>query len=643
MPQRQSVDYTVYLDHRNANDYIEISRMVDSVGAQRLDTAVLVHKLADVEDFDHSTWIGLEVEIVRTQTSEVVHWGKIELASPLLSAELGEILTLTSRADRFLLGGKITGAVAVWDPRIAAPIEIYLGGVVFNPEIDGNVYGNENNTFTSPDTYLFLDPESVRTAAARTYQGANITPWPLSQAVHYLLWTHNPNQPYVSNRPIGDLYAIFDDANDLIKDVHLPLDMYLCDALDALLIPLGYHWFIERRDLVGGDLVAGQLPADSGRRRFQFVKRGSGGALVTVSHQRWGEKIDNTKTRVITSGVQFDASRLANHVACRGGLAEFEVTVELARGWAAASDSLTSDDLIKDGPGWDATKKDVWRKWVLNEAGDYIGLRTEINGLWTAAFRSTLSGLSLHDFFVAHRRKLLPTLTLNPDNTPIGQQKGGIEIEYSNAASPEWKPITWGMTVLEHEGGVYFDGDRLPEEFFFYPANMRIRATFTLAADLRLQGLAAAVLVPQPDVVPVVLDLRKQFRFRQVTTASKYSGSGLPSLATDDTTAIGTFAAYVSTIWNLLDIGGPIELEGLDNTYQLGSRVEKIAIKNLPFEAKPASGKYPQIVAIEKNVTNQTTTLHLERFSEPLDLYGNQRDRMLANRRSRGSGRGGRR
>jgi hypothetical protein len=607
MPQRDAVTYEVYVDTIPREDFQYIQGS-ESSGAARLDTATFEVILEHLEDFDPLAWLNLEVEVLRG--TEVIHWGKVTKV-PIIINRGGETLQITSRTELYHLGGKVDGYY-VWDPDVADVVKID-GDLVFNPLIDGLIYGNRNDTKTTPAGHpLILDPESVRTTASQTLQGANIANFTLAQTVEYLIWSLN-DETYVDNVSAVNLAIVFNDPNVLVRDVRIARGTYLAQALDQLLTPLGYQWRVSK--------------TAAGVRTYAFWKRGGGGTLRTVKHQVWGSTLNLTNQNVETAGITFDVSSLGNEVIVRGGFGEYEMTVELLRCWAEEDDPTSgmNDELSKEHPAF-VGKENVLRKWVLNEAGDYIDLRPEIDGLYTSGLRTLLSAASIEDQFVARRRKLMPTLTLDDDLTPIGKTSPGIEVEFSNVSgTADWRPIDElsgaACTVLESEAGLYFGGTRLPEEFLTDPDNLRIRATFTLQNDYRLLGYAARLgNSPNDDVVPVVVSAPDRFRYRLLTTWSKHAGSGKPSLVINDTTTIQDFAEYARDTWDAMKSGGAIQLEGLDHTYFVGDRVQKIEGKEISFEAHEATGIYPQIVAIERNFQQQVTTLHLEHFTEPLTL-----------------------
>jgi hypothetical protein len=589
---------------------LEVISIEESAGADRLDTAQLLYKNLNLENREfHSQIVCEEIEIVRGDTGEVLHWGKIGIVPPELHPR-SESLIVVSRTEKFHVGDRLR-LYPVWKPGVGV-VDV-SHDLVFNPIIDEKVQGNLNDTKTNAGTPLFLDPESVRTAAARTLQGANTTTWPLSKCIYFLLTWLNGLETYVDNPSLSVIEAATNDADDLVLNLTIPRGTWLADALDMLLVPLGYRWRVKRTAL--------------GQRTFEFFNR-TAGTLVWLHHQAIGSTLTVGETNVEAAGMRFDVTNLANEVTVVGGYYAYEMTFELARAWPEADDGKERDELKKDHPDFDDVR-DVFRKWVLNEAGDYIGLRPELDNVYTSAFRTAIgaAGLDVADQFVPRRRKLMPTLTLASDNTPIGDVEG-VDIEYSNTSPEEWKTIqkvgNATCKLLDHEAGVYFDASSLPEEFFEDPANLKIRVTATIQTDKRLESTAARQAdSPQADVAPLVLDVPTKFRHQQVTTQSKYSGSGKPSLEQVDLTAIGAFAVRVRQIWDLMDVGGVVQLDGLDATdvgtvYQIGQRVRGILGKNLFFRAKNGADEFPQIVAIDRDINKQSMTLHLQRISEPL-------------------------
>lgn len=634
MTQRAAIRYEVYRSGL-LTTALEVLSISESAGVAHLDTAHLIYKDATLEGRSfYDSLMGDEIEIKNPATGSILHWGKVSVIPPVLNSQT-EQLIVVSRAERFHLGERVNG-VWCWNPLQASegggdPVggpELIADDMVFNPIIDGKVYGNANDTYSSngsdpmgeTDHQLFLDPESVRTTAATTlHGGAAPVKWLIADAVQYLLRTLNADATNVANPDYSDILAAFDAADDDgLQNLTIPRGTYLADALDMLLEPFGYRWRVKRTAV--------------GARIYEFFHHSSGTA-VNVYHQPIGSALDTGLQNMEALGLAFDAANLFNEVTIVGGPYAYEFTVELARGWAESHDTADVSLLAKTAPDF-STRKDAWRRWVLNEAGDYIGLRPEIDGVFTSAFRTALEA-EYTDLiwaeFVPRRRKMLPTLTLGDDHKPIGEHRG-IVIEYRNTTEAAWRPIgNWGAQIIDNECAIYFDGELPPTEYEFKVedrANIRLRATFTLVSDKRLEATSLHDgISPQPDVAPLLIDAPQKFRHQEVSPISQYYASGRPTLTAVDTTAIAAFADRVRQVWDLLDIGGALQLEGLDaadggNEYEIGQRVQGVVGKGIDFRAKTGVDEWPQIVAIERHVMNQTTTLHLQRIKRTISFGG---------------------
>jgi hypothetical protein len=603
---------------------LEVLRMHHSTGADRLDYADLEVNLAAtggrIQEWTDPPYIGDEIEITDAGGT-VLHWGKIAAVHPHISPR-GESLTLVSRVELFHMGRPVD-AIYMYDPAVNTH-GLVDAELVFNPLIDGIAQGNRNavHTVAPLGLPLFIDPESCRSAAAVTYQENSVgsaSPinqfWTLRQAIRYLLWALNGDEEYINNPSLAQIDAEIDNDALPMQNVRLERGLYLGQCLDRLLVPAGYLWRINY---------------SPGGRTLSFFRRGAVGSLVSIPYQAYGETLNTVLTKAEAIDLKFDAARLANQVEVRGSRREFEITAELARAWPEDDDGKVVDELLASGDDF-ASVRNVYRKWVLNEAGDYIGLRSELTDIFTSAIRTamTTAGI-LAQFRPARRRRLLPTLTLGADGaTPIGPIRG-IEIEMSNplfgTGGPEWIPLpNISCELLEHEAGIYITAEALPEEFELLGTDLKLRVTATLESSYRIAYNAVRqVASPQPDVARTVLELIERYRYREVTSLSKYYDdvNGMTptkaSLQANDYDAMVDYADFARTTWDLLDVGGKIVLEGLDHSYSVGQRVQTIEGRDISLQAKSASGAYPQIVAIERNVTSQNTILHLQRVSDRL-------------------------
>ena len=608
MPSRNAPRIEVYINGKLSPEWRPL-RSERSCNSHRLDHCTLELDLG----FTGGTLVDqrlapnsdLEVEIVETtedNSKRVTHWGKVAFEE----IELGntEKLRVVSRIDEFHLSQPLVG-YWTWNPNVSGPQQVFEE-LIFNRAIDGVTFGNRHPNQGVQDAFggvpLFLDPESARTKASQKFNNIDSLPtfWKLSEAVAYLCRVSNPKEFYVKNPAIADLAKIFDDQTDLLRHVHLPHGLYLSQALDRLIGPLGYSWYIALDE--------------RGRRFFAFFKRGEGTDQVQVYLQCPGELLDTDQTNVKQCQIKYDITEIANSVVGLGSFVEVEATFELLRCWSPSDDALANTpDLLRIGQPHFNEHVDVWRKWVLNEAGDYTGLRPEIK------LPYDFSKLSAKSAFTVKRRKFLPCLTLGADGlTPIGRC-GGCRVEYwnPNSDSGRWIESHHEVHVLEHECGVHFAGQLPPREIMLLGDKAKVRITATIQLDQRLLYHAQRRKdSPNADDVTVVLDLHDRFHFKRVDKSSQVTGS--KTLAVDDTAALKTYCDQVRDTYNVAEVNGPVVIEGIDWLgYELGQSVTKIEGREIDFNGVADSSRqplYPQIVGIALDYQSQTTTLTLQQF-----------------------------
>lgn len=595
-----------------------------SIGGQRLDSAVLFRDLAKIGDVMQDAALkdeynGNEIEVVvHTQDGLdiVVHWGKVAIVRPNIDERNCE-LQYVSRVEPFHFGDPIRGML-VQDNNEGSPfVKTIDEDLVFNPTIDGRVTPNMSSRRQSSGFSYFLDWGSSRTSAARQWRGESASAprlWSLAEAVMYLMWTGNGAQQYVRNwdQSVQDLEFLL--GFTAIKDHRIPRNLYLPQALDRMLEPYGFYWYLEYSEV--------------GSRRIRFQKRGSLEALpAIVGLQKPGEVFDSTITNCENIDISFDNSRnLANVIRVEGDYRYVEATFELQRAWSADFDTLDETDLDRDSDTYleNPEYQRVWRDWVLNEAGDYVGLRAEI----TQPFN--FSALFATEDIAQRRRRFLPTLTRRKningkgDDTPAGEVSG-VRVEWSNDGGSNWEDVSErDIQIMEKECGIRFNG-QVPPEFLVHAAtDARVRVTATVRADTRLYYEAVSLFSVQPDRVEAVIDKSDGFHLREVHVSSTYAADlvagNLTADTVDDSEAIQEYANELVDIWNRAECGGHLTLTGLDwSGFELGNCVPGIVGRNLDFQTHHADARYPQIVAIDYNVRGQTMTLTLDTLRENAD------------------------
>jgi hypothetical protein len=608
MPSRPAPTWNVY---RNGILTPELQPLIiqRSLNGERMDYAELIvdtrkyPSFNGLDDFSAFPWLGHTLEI-GFSTGGYVHRGTIVQAVPKFNrSEAG--IKIVSRTEPHQFGLTLFGQ-AHFNP-INGQFFITDDELVFNPTIDGKTKGNKHDskTYGPQQMPVFLSPEATRTEAARTLQGGQNVSWTLSEVLFYLCWMANREQTFLVNPTLAELQTAVVDSVDLVRDLKIKAGSNLPEALDAVLGGLGYFWRLVQ---VGAFSL----------NKIEIIRRSTGGALTWLNHQRIGSKLNTSATNTESMGVRFDTTRLANQIVAKGGKIQVEITAELHRGWPSDLDDepLESLELSAAKLSENPEKINAWRKWVLNEAGDYIGVRDDITDYLVDDVREKLQEENLLRWFLPRRRNFMPTLT-TVGEVPIGDVNG-ILVEYKDYAG-EWKSAKeWGIQLLDNECGIRLTGSNVPEELYDQGADAAIRVTATIEGDYRLTYTAGKQAdSPIFAIKEAYVDLEDSYQHRIVLPGSKYADGG-ESIAADDTYALEAFATSLRSRFDQIDIPGGIVIEGLDwfPYYQPGDRVRGVEGKNISFAVKPGTDQYPQIVSVTLDIENQKTILQLQRFRE---------------------------
>ena len=359
---------------------------------------------------------------------------------------------------------------------------------IFNPD-------GRPNAATQPydpgegDPYTVFAPTSPGSAAA----------WTLDKAVAYLLAEHGISDAVAIPSPTEVQQAV---GAVTIRDVNLE-GRSLGEALDALL------------ELVGGRaLLATEAQSDGVSRRLElwFANRAAGGWL---SHQRVGKPFDTDATQLsaLSARMEFDAAP-RRYVAC-GDRKLYEATFDLVAGWNDALASYNPETFSpSQNPDFDVVR-DVFRKWVLNEAGEYSA---SPYGRPPAPDFLTLFEESP---YVRRHRRFLPCLSTDA----LGRSRG-VYVEVSLDGGASWQRMNMAARVLAEECGIYLTDDPLPPSYLAAAmrGEVRVRVTATIESDSRLQAERTAEGTQDLPGRTRYFSVAAGYRFRRVAPTSRFSG-----------------------------------------------------------------------------------------------------------------------
>lgn len=531
--------------------------------------------------------------------SDPVFWGMLG-SQTLYLTRREESATITARMDHYLFGTPIVG-MRVRNPQTGTNVTLEMDPF-FNPLVNGVIWANRSTHRNLVGDYcLWVHPESVKTVPAETYQGETSRgTWTLADIVHSVCGLLNSNESFIKNPTRAELQAsITDRSPPEVQNFYLRRGLYLPQALDAILEPHGFGWFVKITRAESGASV----------RKITVFKRGEGDEKE-IYLQRPEETLDVAKSNVEELTHELSVAELANRIYGYGAFQEREVTIELYKGWLAAEDSYTPEELDKTDPTSDyAAHPDAHRLWVANEAGDWTGYRAEITG--------TLDLSSVFTSIVPRRRRIDDCCQRDVNGRRIPPV-----VQWYDPVDSTWKYIPPGSyQVLTDQIGIRFTGSMPPTDIGLGAAGTKVRITGTVAGDSRLYKEATRRdESPNGQNVTLYLDLSDRFFDRSVQTTGTYA-SAINADAIyqpEDLDDGDDLQAYVNEVRNVEDAANlrvSITLFGIHRDYEIGDLITRVAGRSISFDRlsdDTEETRYLQVVGIDFDRARQLTVLRVQ-------------------------------
>lgn len=613
-------------------DYLIPLSIERTTGGSRVDTITLEYDLAKRNErlVDVAAPIGYdrEIEVVELDESgEIIQthgWGKIGVQpSEIIGGSSGrESVQFKARIDHHLFGDPITDTQFHDVP--SGDIALLDHDWIFNPEIDEKMEPNRSDKKDDSDhdeAYLFVDPESMRTTNAKTFQGQSASYWTIAEAVHRLIWTANPNETYISNPGLSEIQADLGQVpDDLFRNHKLKAGMYLPKALDALLEPYGCGWYVE---LVFDESNPG---SPERIRMLRFFKDGVG-TNRKFYLQRPIQPLLTARTNVENIKVDFSIVDLANEIEGRSSLIERETTFFLYPAWSDTYDSTDIEDL-NIGTDFYKDNSTVGRKFVINTDGSYDGIRPQMPDC--SDVLADLKAL-LGEASVARRHVMKPCLS-RVKNADDEFESRGIYVEWRNPENiidgdPDsgWEEVKGSVQVSQKEAAIFLGGDKPHEGIWTViqedPDSLEMRVTATFTGDTKWYAKSdRRQTSPNGDIVRLFLDLSEKFHHRKVDSNSIFYGDGTASEWTNAEDDMQDYLDHLRNIDDSAEVSVACSLEGIDHPeYELGQLVSEVEGRNLKFDANSSSSGMPrllQVVAIILDPQEQRTTIELETIQD---------------------------
>jgi hypothetical protein len=309
--------------------------------------------------------------------------------------------------------------------------------------------------------------------------------------------------------------------------------------------------------------------SDSGPDEAIVFYRPSAGRAVELNYQQAGERVSISKTDAAELASVSKAGPVTNYYIGRGHWKIYEATFELVKAWDPA---LEDSDSSKFSPATNENfyqVRDVYRKWCLNEAGDYSGEPYNQG----AAF--DFSGIFEGSAFLARRRRFWPCLNSDEHDNSLGYF---LEISYDNG-------VTWSWYVdafenLADQCGLWLSSATLDEDLFTAAQadELKMRITASVVSDGRLYcSVADGPISSAADVTEHIINAGATFQYRRVTGESIFFAGGDSNLGraneADDSEALYEFVRQKALAENPVIEKIRLKTAYLMFDYRVGDRV----------------------------------------------------------------------
>lgn len=377
--------------------------------------------------------------------------------------------------------------------------------------------------------------------------------WSYAEVINYLLCEHLPNGQ-LQTPTIEQLRALTEGQR--VRD----LDVTGLNLIEAL------HRCCGR---IGLRFKFVPLPLPTGpQQAIVFYKSGTG-RVVELNCQPRGEQFSISRTNISALHSRKNFWPITHKYIGQGDFKVYEATFELVKAWDPVGEDTNYDKFSPSTNPDFYQVKDVYRKWCLNEAGDYRG------DPYNQGEAFDFSKIFQSSNFAHRRRRFRPALTTDKQGTSLGYF---LQVSFDNGL--HWWQYLYAFNNLLDECGVWLSSDQLDVDTWVAALKgvLKFRITASVISDERLSCVVAdGPINSTAPVVEHIITLPRQFKYRKVSSQSIFANSSDESLGKpdeiDDSTALYEFvrkkAQMASETIDTIDVQTPY----LAFDYHLGDRV----------------------------------------------------------------------
>ena len=365
---------------------------------------------------------------------------------------------------------------------------IYLHGyeTVFNPNGKANASNTEIEIHCK--SYKVFSPETK-----------NAKLWKYADVIQYLL------NEYVT---VGQLHIPSSERllalteKQVVRDLDVT-GLSLVDALQRCCERIGLKFkFIPTNQI--------NIPTQA----IVFYKNKTA-RKVEINYPESGQ-VNISKTNVVSIRSKKNYWPVTNRYIGLGDFKVYEATLELIKAWDGSLEGNLLNDFSPSTNPEFYKVRDVFRKWTLNEAGDYTGEP------YNRGDAFDFSGIFQSNNYAQQRRRFYPSLTTDSQNRSLGYY---LQVSYDNGLT--WWQYRDAYNILIDECGVWLSSDQLNIDLIIASMsnNLKFRITASVISDERISAVIANGPVNSViEVVDHVVTLPRQFKYQKVSDQSIFAG-----------------------------------------------------------------------------------------------------------------------
>ena len=474
--------------------------------------------------------------------------------------------------------------LSVYGQRVAKKdgSSIFLAGLdtIFNPDGKGN----------ANQRAIDLDGNSYTVFCGESTQGKL---WTYAEVIDYLLCEYVPAGQLKTPSP-SRLQALTE--NQIVRD----LDVTGLNLIEAL------HSCCKR---IGLNFKFAPRLSDNGPDQAIVLYKAGTGRVVELNCQHSGEQLSISKTNISQMQSWKKFWPVTHKYIGQGDFKIYEATFELIKAWDAGLEQNNYDSFSPSTNPNFCQVKDIYRKWCLNEAGQYSGYP------YNQSEAFDFSQIFQSSNFVHRHRRFWPCLTTDVQGHSLGYF---LQVSYDNGQS--WWQYLHAFNLLLDECGLWLSSDQLDMDTWAAALHdsLRFRITASVVSDERLT--AEAVNGPVNSTAPVVehiITLPRQFKYRKVSGQSIFTEPSSQAFGTpdevDDSAALHEFvrqtAATSSEVIETFDIQTP----SLMFDYRLGDIVSTSPESRDVLACRSDNRSTSRIVRVQMDFKKQCTNLKIVR------------------------------